>query len=69
MISSVFSKNTLVYPWEWEYNNWKFGIPWRDDHMVIGIIAILSVIFSALLCAGTGSFAGLAWLWVLLCLA
>ena len=33
--------------------------------MVIGIIAILSVIFSALLCAGTGGFDGLGWLWML----
>ena len=33
--------------------------------MVIGIIAALAAIISAAICAGTGSFAGLAWLWVL----
>ena len=31
--------------------------------MVIGIVAILSVVLSALICICTGSFAGLAWLW------
>ena len=33
--------------------------------MVIGIVAILSVVLSALICICTGSFAGLAWLWLL----
>ena len=33
--------------------------------MAIGIIAVLSVIFSVVLCAGTGSFGTLAWLWLL----
>lgn len=33
--------------------------------MVIGIIAVLSVIVSAVICAVTGSFADLSWLWVL----
>ena len=33
--------------------------------MVIRIIAILSAVFSALLCAFTGGFAGLGWLWML----
>ena len=33
--------------------------------MAIGIIAVLSVIFSVALCAGTGGFGTLAWLWLL----
>lgn len=33
--------------------------------MVIRIVAILSAIFSAVICAITGSFSGLAWLWLL----
>lgn len=33
--------------------------------MVIGIIAVLSAIVSAVICAVTGSFADLSWLWVL----
>ena len=33
--------------------------------MVIGIVAVLSAIISAAICACTGSFAGSAWLWVL----
>lgn len=33
--------------------------------MVIGIVAVLAAIFSAMICAGTGAFTSLAWLWVL----
>ena len=33
--------------------------------MVIRIVAILSALFAALICAVTGRFSGLAWLWVL----
>ena len=33
--------------------------------MVIGIVAVLSAIISAAICACTGSFAGSAWLWML----
>ena len=33
--------------------------------MVIGVIAVLAAILSAVLCASTGAFAGLAWLWLL----
>ena len=33
--------------------------------MVIGIVAVLSTIISAAICACTGSFAGSAWLWML----
>ena len=33
--------------------------------MVIGIVAILAAVLSAVICVCTGSFSGLAWLWVL----
>ena len=33
--------------------------------MVIGIVAVISAILSAAICAGAGGFAGLAWLWML----
>ena len=33
--------------------------------MVIGIVAVLSAILSALICVGTEAFQGLAWLWLL----
>ena len=33
--------------------------------MVIGIVAVLSAILSALICVSTGAFAGLTWLWLL----
>lgn len=33
--------------------------------MVIGTIAVIAAILSVVICAGTGAFAGLAWLWVM----
>ena len=33
--------------------------------MVIGIVAVLAAILSVMLCAGTGAFGSLAWLWLL----
>ena len=33
--------------------------------MVIGIVAAISAILSAAICAGAGGFASLAWLWML----
>ena len=33
--------------------------------MVIGIVALLSAVFSVAICACTGGFAGLSWLWLL----
>ena len=33
--------------------------------MVIGVVAVLSVLFSALICMGTEAFQSLAWLWML----
>lgn len=33
--------------------------------MVIGIVAVLAAIFSALICVSTGGFDGLSWIWLL----
>lgn len=33
--------------------------------MVIGIVAVISAMFSALICVGAGAFQSLAWLWLL----